>query len=66
MFHENDSEPPWDKNIQKYTSKFEVTEPKCEMMFSVTYLCLRERSFTEKLNFLLGKYTFRKCREVTL
>lgn len=35
MLHENDSEPHWDKNIQIYTSKFEVAEPKCEMMFSV-------------------------------
>lgn len=35
MFSENDSEPHWDKYKQIYTSKFEVAEPKREMMLSV-------------------------------
>lgn len=35
MFHGNNSEPHWDKNIQKYSSKLEGAEPKCEIMFSV-------------------------------
>lgn len=35
MFHGNASEPHWDKNGQKYSSNFEVAEPRCEITFSV-------------------------------